>query len=88
LINGGAMKAGDRVKLIGIPPGIHDLEQLKTRSLLDKCLNQSFVVDGIESFPGVADRFARLDVGHILGEPSYMHTIWIEEGFLQIEPVT
>ena len=32
------MKAGDTMKLIGIPADTHDDEELKTRSLFEKCL--------------------------------------------------
>jgi hypothetical protein len=62
------MKAGDTAKLIGIPPDAHDDEELKTRSLFEKCLGQSFVISAMESFDGVPFPLARIDVGHIIGK--------------------
>jgi len=38
------MKAGDTVKLIGIHPNLQDDDELKTRTLFEKCLGQSFVI--------------------------------------------
>ena len=57
------MKAGDIVKLIGIPPNLQDDEDLKTRTLFEKCLGQSFVVVAVESIEGVPCPLAKLDVG-------------------------
>ncbi|MBA3393748.1 MAG: hypothetical protein H0T89_13960 [Deltaproteobacteria bacterium] len=42
------IEAGDRVKLVGIPPGLRDDEDLQTRSLFEKCLGQTFVVQAYE----------------------------------------
>ena len=72
------MKAGDTAKLIGIPPDLHDDERMQTRALFDKCLGQSFVVAAVESFEGVPFPLARIDVGHVIGEEPWKHTIWVE----------
>jgi hypothetical protein len=79
------MKAGDTVKLIGIPADVRDDGVLQTRTLFEKCLGQSFVVAEMESIEGLAYQLAKLDVGHILGEESFMHTIWVEPEYLQVE---
>jgi len=79
------MKAGDRVKLIGIPPDAKDDAELQTRTLFEKCLGNSFIVGEMESVDGLSQQLARLEVGHVLGEPSYMHTIWVEEQYLEVE---
>ena len=79
------MKAGDTVKLIGIPPNLRDDEDLKTRTLFEKCLGQSFVIVEVESVEGVPYPLAKLDVGHVLGNESWEHTIWVEPEYLQLE---
>jgi hypothetical protein len=80
------MKAGDMVKLIGIPPNLRDDEDLQTRTLFEKCLGQSFVVSAVESFEGVPFPLARIDVGHVIGKETWEHTIWVEHEYLEIEP--
>jgi hypothetical protein len=79
------MKAGDTVMLIGIPPDVRDDGVLQTRTLFEKCLGQSFVVVEMESIAGLPYPPAKLDVGHILGKESYIHTIWVEPEYLQVE---
>jgi hypothetical protein len=79
------MKAGDTVKMIGIPTHLRDEEDMLTRTLFEKCLGQSFVVVEVESTEGVPYPLAKLDVGHILGEEPWMHTIWVEPEYLQVE---
>jgi hypothetical protein len=79
------MKAGDRVKLVGIPPDAKDDAELRTRTLFEKCLGKSFLVEEMESVSGFSHQLAKLDVGHVLGEPSYRHTIWVEEEYLEPE---
>ena len=39
----------------------------------------------METVEGLNQQLAKLDVGHVLGEPSYRHTIWVEEEYLQVE---
>ena len=79
------MKAGDKVKLIGIPPNLRDEQDLQTRTLFEKCLGRSFTVIGVESVEGLPHPVARLDVGHVLGEEPWMHTIWVEPEYLRLE---
>ena len=79
------MKAGDTVKLIGIPPDLRDDDELKTRTLFEKCLGQSFVIVEVEPIEGVPYPLAKLNVGHILGNEAWRHTIWVEPQYLQLE---
>lgn len=80
------MKPGDTVKMIGIPPSLRDEEGMLTRTLFEKCLGQSFVVVEVESIERLPYPVAKLDVGHILGKEPWMHTIWVEPEYLQVEP--
>jgi hypothetical protein len=77
------MKAGQTVKLIGIPPNLSNEEDMPTRTLFEKCLGKYFVVEAVESVEGVPFPLARLDVGHVIGEESWQHTIWVEPEYLQ-----
>jgi hypothetical protein len=77
------MKAGETVKVIGIPPNLSDKEDMPTRTLFEKCLGKSFVVEAVESVEGLPFPLAKLDVGHIIGEESWKHTIWVEPEYLQ-----
>lgn len=79
------MKAGDSVKLIGVPPNVRNDERFETRTLFEKCLGQSFVIDAVESFEGVPFALARIDVGHVIGKKPWENTIWVEREYLQIE---
>jgi hypothetical protein len=81
------MKAGDIVKLTGIPPNLKDEEDLPTRTLFEKCLGQLFVVAGVDSVNGVLTPLAKLDVGQVVGVEPWKHTIWVEPEYLQsIDP--
>ena len=79
------MKIGDKVRLIGIPPDLHDDEKLQTRSLFQKCLGRTFTVAGLETVEGLPYQLVQLDVGHILGKAPYLETIWVEPDYLQPE---
>lgn len=73
------------MRLIGIPSDVRDDEELPTRTLFEKCLGKIFTVEDVESVEGLHQQLAKLEVGHVLGKPSYTHAIWVEEEFLQIE---
>ncbi len=69
------MRVGDKVRLTGIPPGIHDDEKLQTRTLFEKCVGQTFTVAGLETVEGLPYQLVQLDVGHVIGEGSYLESI-------------
>jgi len=39
----------------------------------------------LDDLDGLPYQLVRLDVGHILGEPTYNQTIWVEPEYLQLE---
>ncbi len=81
------MKAGDVVKLVGIPPNLKDAEDLPTRTLFEKCLGQVFIVGGVESVDGMQTPLIKLDVGDVIGQETWKHAIWVEPEYLQfIDP--
>jgi hypothetical protein len=79
------VKAGDVVRLIAIPADLKDDRELQTRTLFEKCLGKTFPIVALETVDGLPYPLARLDVGHILGEAAYMHTIWVEPEYLRVE---
>jgi hypothetical protein len=79
------MKLGDKVRLIGIPPDIHDDQSLRTRALFEKCLGKTFTVAGLETVDGLPYQLVQLDVGHVLGKTPSLETIWVEPEYLQFE---
>jgi len=78
------IKAGDRVKVIGVPANLHDKNDLRTRSLFEKWVGAAFEVLGFEYAEGLDVLLIRLDVGHVLGKKSWEDTIWIEPPFVEI----
>jgi hypothetical protein len=81
------MKVGDRVKVIGVPPGVRDPKddkELATRSLCEKCLGEVFKIQGLENVEGLSYPLIKLDVGHVLGKQSWQETIWIEPEFVEL----
>jgi hypothetical protein len=79
------VKVGDTVRLIGIPPGLSDDDELQTRSLFEKCLGRSFRVVELETVAGLSYKLVKLNVGHVLGKNDYLDTIWVEPEYLAIE---
>ena len=79
------MQVGDRVRLIGIPPDAHDDEELQTRTLFEKCLGETFTIAGLETVERLPYQLVQLHVGHIVGQDSYLETIWVEPEYLQLE---
>jgi hypothetical protein len=79
------MDVGDTVTVKGVPPNLTDDEQLKTRTLFEKCVGRQFVIAGIEQPEGFPYRLVRLDVGHVVGEPPFKQTVWIEEEYVEVQ---
>ncbi len=70
------MKVGDRIRIIGVPPDLPD-DDLGTKRLFGLCLGRVFPIAGFNG------ELLELDVGEVLSEPSYMHTICIEPEFVE-----
>jgi len=79
------MNSGENVRLIGVPADVHDDvdEGLPTRTLFEKCPGQVFRVEKVELPEGLEIALACLRIGHVLGTEPYMHTIWVEAGYLE-----
>jgi hypothetical protein len=71
------MKKGDLVRIVGVPPGLRDEGDLPSKRIFDLCLGRIFP---IARFQG---HLLELEVGHVVGELAYMHSIWIESEFVE-----
>ncbi len=78
------MKVGDSVRLVGIPPGLDDDDRMKSRTLFEKCVGMTFRVAGFHSAEGVPFELVELEVGHVLGQEPFMHSIWVEHEYLEL----
>jgi hypothetical protein len=71
------LKVGSSVRLIGIPDGLEDRDDLPTKSAFEKCLGHEFVVAGFNKI-GMAE----LNIESVTG--SVGETIWVESEFLEL----
>jgi hypothetical protein len=77
------MKTGDKVRLIGIPPGLEDfpayadVPALPTKSTFERCLGHEFIVSAI-----VEKERAELPIGSVTGNPK--EKIYVDTKFLEL----
>jgi hypothetical protein len=67
-----------RVRVIGIPPGLPQ-DDLNTSELFAKCLGDSFEVVGQNG------DLLELAVGEAIDVAAYLHSIWIEEQYTEVD---
>lgn len=67
---------GSMVRLVAIPPGLPDDDDLPTQRLFVACLGGVFPVAAI------VGHLIELEVGSVLGERAAMHSIYVEPEFL------
>jgi hypothetical protein len=65
------MKIGDRVEVVAVPGSLPS--GMGTQALFEDCVGHVFPVEGIDE-----NGLLELHVGEVVGEESYMHSIWIE----------
>ncbi|WFU33011.1 hypothetical protein QA635_00645 [Bradyrhizobium brasilense] len=69
------MKIGDRVEVVAIPDTLP--EDMGTRTLLTRCLGRHFPIVDLKG------DLVELEVGEVVEESSYMHSIWIERDYVR-----
>jgi hypothetical protein len=72
------MKIGDCVEIVAVPASLPS--GMGTQELFEACAGCIFPIAGIDN--GLLE----LHVGEVLGEESYMHSIWIEPGYVVLRP--
>lgn len=65
------MKIGDRVEVIAVPGSLPP--GMGTQVLFEACVGRVFPIAGIDD-----NGLLELHVGEVVGEESYIHSIWIE----------
>lgn len=81
------MKVGDRVRLVALPPGLRDDDDLQTKSVFEACLGQTFVIhayDPAVRLDGSPYPLYELHVGHVVGAQDFEHSIWVEPAYLEL----
>ena len=76
------MKVGDIIRVVKVPAGLRDDGDLRTKTLFDLCLGKTFPIVGID-----ANRI-ELHVGELLGELSYIHSIYIEPENVEVVEIS
>jgi hypothetical protein len=69
------MKIGDRVEVIAVPASLPS--GMGTKALFEACVGRVFPIAGIDD-----DGLLELHVGEVVGEESYIHSIWIEADYV------
>jgi hypothetical protein len=64
------MKIGDRVEVVAVPGSLPS--GMGTQALFEACVGRVFPIVGIEN------GLLQLEVGEVVDEESFMHSIWIE----------
>jgi hypothetical protein len=72
------MKEGDLIRVTKVPDGVQDSEGFKTRSTLERCVGRVFPIMGFH------EGFVQIDVGEVVGRPSYMESIWLEPDCVEL----
>lgn len=73
------MKKGNLVRVIRVPDTVQDSESFKTRSTLERCVGHIFPIMGFNEHGMI-----QIDIGEVVGKPSYLESIWIEPGCLEL----
>jgi hypothetical protein len=72
------MKIGERVEVIAVPTSLPS--GMGIQALFGACVGRVF------SIAGTDNGLLELHVGEVVGERSYMHSIWIEASCVLLRP--
>jgi hypothetical protein len=71
------VKIGDSITVMVVPKGLDG----ETKTLFELCVGRTFPIVGIVAVPETGGELFELHVGEVVGQPDYMHSIWIEKEF-------
>jgi hypothetical protein len=71
------MRVGDKVRLIGVPPGLEDFPDLPTKPTFQRCVGNEFTVAAITD-----KGWAELAIGSVTGNTS--EKIYVSSSFLEV----
>jgi hypothetical protein len=73
---------GDTIRVVGIPPGLHDAAEIGTPEVFRDAVGKTFRVEGFDEHGNLELEVWRTDLSNTQSVPD---TIWIEPEF--VEPV-
>jgi hypothetical protein len=73
-------KIGDLVTIIKVPPDLRDNPELKTKTVFETCLGNTYPIQGFDQY-GHLELAVGKDTDSLVG--GYMNTIWIEPEFVR-----
>jgi drug/metabolite transporter (DMT)-like permease len=74
-----AMKIGDQVEVVAVPGSLP--AGIGTQALFEACVGRVFPIEDVDD-----NGLLELHVGEVVGEESYMHSIWIEYDCVLLRP--
>ena len=77
------MKIGDKVRVIGTPENLPD-NDIAAKQIFELCVGRIFPIEDVRRVEGLGQDVIELLVGEVVGEPDYMHSIYIEPKFLEL----
>jgi hypothetical protein len=78
------VKIGDKIRIVKLPSSLVDDEELQTKSLFKLCFGRVFPIVGIMPVVETGGELLELQVGEVLGESPFMHSIWIESELVEL----
>jgi prephenate dehydrogenase len=73
------IKQGDLVRVLRVPESVADSGRFETGSTLQRCVGRVFPVMGFNDYGMI-----QINVGEVVGKPSYMESIWIEPEHVEL----
>ena len=73
-------KIGDTIRVVGIPPGLHDAGGIGTPEVFRDAVGQTFRIEGFDDHGNLELQVWRTDSPHA---PKVPDTIWIEPEFVE-----
>jgi hypothetical protein len=76
--NGKRLGVGDKIRVAGIPSGLKDELDAPIKTVFERCSGRMFT---IKDFDEVR---VELHVGRVMGEKSYLRSIFLEPEFIEL----
>jgi hypothetical protein len=73
-------KVGDTIRVVGIPPGLHDAAGIGTPAVFRDAVGKTFRVEGLDEHGNLELEVWRTDLSTA---PTVPDTIWIEPDFVE-----
>jgi hypothetical protein len=80
------MKVGDKIRVVKLPEFVTKLSTdfMETKTVFERCLGRTFTIIRIKPGVETGGELLELEVGAVVGEADYMHSIWIEPELVEL----